>query len=550
MGTASEVPTAQWIWGTPGGNEKAQAGRCEFQYQFSLAKPKQGELIITCDNQYLVRINGRLVGMGDDWEEQERYDVSELLKDGENTIYVRCRNTDAGPAGLLAQLSVESENGSQTIVTDDRWEAKVQHAGTWDPTIIRRTPWTPVHRLGTAGETDPWGKVRLAEKVQVVRPSVSFGTGPLQLESGDRVLFVGSTLIERAQKYGLIEQALTTRFPNQHVLFRNLGWSGDTVFGHARARFGTVADGFDHLETHVFAEKPNLILVGYGTNEAFAGEAGLDEFVQGLHLLVDTLSSTGARIALLSPVRQENLGSPLPDPTEQNRRISLYRDAIRQVAEDRRCGFIYLYALVKPTSERKLTDNGMHLTPHGYAVAARAFEAGFAWPDRQRRLVADWQAKSIEAEGAMVTDVSAADQELQFDVLDVMLPSPITNADSHAERTLTVQGLPPGQYQLAIDGGVITVADQQRWQNGVAIVSGPEIEQANRLQETINQKNELYFHRWRPQNETYLFLFRKHEQGNNAVEISQFDPLIESKEQEIATLRVPQTHHYRFRRIE
>ena len=192
----------------------------------------------------------------------------------------------------------------------------------------------------------------------------------------------------------------------------------------------------------------------------------------------------------------------------------------------------------------------MHLTAHGYQVAARAVEAGFAWPDRQRRLVADWQAKSIEATGATVTDVSKADQELQFDVLDAMLPLPTTNADSHSGRILKVQGLPPGTYQLSIDGDVIVVADQQQWQKGVAIVSGPEIEQANRLQATINQKNELYFHRWRPQNETYLFLFRKHEQGNNAVEIPQFDPLIESKEQEIATLRVPQTHHYRFRRVE
>jgi hypothetical protein len=30
----------------------------------------------------------------------------------------------------------------------------------------------------------------------------------------------------------------------------------------------------------------------------------------------------------------------------------------------------------------------------------------------------------------------------------------------------------------------------------------------------------------RPENETYLLLFRKHEQGNNAVEIGQFRPLI------------------------
>jgi hypothetical protein len=56
------------------------------------------------------------------------------------------------------------------------------------------------------------------------------------------------------------------------------------------------------------------------------------------------------------------------------------------------------------------------------------------------------------------------------------------------------------------------------------------------LRRVIGEKNELFFHRYRPQNETYLFLFRKHEQGNNAVEIPQFDPLIEEKEKEIARL--------------
>ncbi len=49
----------------------------------------------------------------------------------------------------------------------------------------------------------------------------------------------------------------------------------------------------------------------------------------------------------------------------------------------------------------------------------------------------------------------------------------------------------------------------------------------------IVDKNQLFFYRYRPQNETYLFLFRKHEQGNNAVEIPQFDPLIRQADEAI-----------------
>jgi hypothetical protein len=54
------------------------------------------------------------------------------------------------------------------------------------------------------------------------------------------------------------------------------------------------------------------------------------------------------------------------------------------------------------------------------------------------------------------------------------------------------------------------------------------------IRAAVNEKNRLFFHRWRPANETYLFLFRRHEQGNNAVEIPQFDPLVEAAE---ATVR-------------
>ena len=57
-------------------------------------------------------------------------------------------------------------------------------------------------------------------------------------------------------------------------------------------------------------------------------------------------------------------------------------------------------------------------------------------------------------------------------------------------------------------------------------------------------KNRLYFYRWRPQNETYLFGFRKHEQGNNAVEIPQFDPLVAAQEALIRTLSVPVSREY------
>ena len=55
-------------------------------------------------------------------------------------------------------------------------------------------------------------------------------------------------------------------------------------------------------------------------------------------------------------------------------------------------------------------------------------------------------------------------------------------------------------------------------------------------------KNRLYFHRWRPQNTTYLFGFRKREQGNNATEVAEFEKLVAIQEAEIDRLKAKVLH--------
>jgi lysophospholipase L1-like esterase len=83
------------------------------------------------------------------------------------------------------------------------------------------------------------------------------------------------------------------------------------------------------------------------------------------------------------------------------------------------------------------------------------------------------------------------------------------------------------------DNGLHPTADGYR-QIATMLVAEPKDDPAVRA--AIVAKNELFFHRWRPQNETYLFGFRKHEQGKNAKEIVEFDPLIAKAEDEIRKL--------------
>jgi lysophospholipase L1-like esterase len=377
-----------------------------------------------------------------------------------------------------------------------------------------------------------------------------------ELRDGDRVVLLGGTFIEREQQYGYLEAGLMSHFPGRKIIVRNLGWSGDTVWGEARAGFGQPADGFKQLVAQVEALKPTVILAAYGANESFAGPAGLDAFRTGLKKLLDALAPTGARLVLLSPLRHENLGPPLPDPDAHNDNLKLYRQAISDVATERQLQFVNLFdglmihEFASPSI--RLTDNGIHLTAAGYWRTAPKILASLGLPDTPWLVELDGQAgKAVKTVGTEVVEISHSDQGLRFRLRDQFVPEARPPADTSelarinraGRRTLRVAGL-SGPWTLLIDGKEIDAFPGEDWAIGIVGIDGPEVDQGERLRRQIVAKNELFFHRWRPQNETYLFGFRKHEQGNNAVEIPQFDPLVASKDARIQELTVPVEHQY------
>jgi lysophospholipase L1-like esterase len=376
-------------------------------------------------------------------------------------------------------------------------------------------------------------------------------TADFQFKDGDRVVLVGSTLIEREQRYGYWEAALTTRHPDKNITFRNLGWSGDTVWGESRVGFDldNPKIGFQRLVEHVLALKPTVIIVGYGTNESFAGKEGLPRFKEGMNKLLDAFAPTKARIVLLSPVEHEFLGRPLPDPAPQNKRIALYRDVLREVARKRDATFLdlsKLFHLAIRMGDGSWTEDSMHLTAYGYWASAGYLLRGsvLGLPEWALTLDGD-DGKILNTEGLKAEKLDGG--KFRYRVKSEILPLSLSprgspRGASHNVRRILVEDMPAGRYELRIDGKAAAVHEAKDLRLGVFAKS--EFDQAEKLRKLIVEKNRLYFHRWRPENETYLFGFRKHEQGKNAVEIPKFDPLIEKLEKEIAKLRVPVAHKY------
>jgi hypothetical protein len=318
-----------------------------------------------------------------------------------------------------------------------------------------------------------WGLAGLLLLVPVAAGTVSrapqlAAPSPIDVRSGDRIVFIGGAFVEREYRVGLIETALTLAHADKRLTFRNLGWSGDTVRGEARAYFGEPAEGYKGLLTSVADVRPDIVFLAYGANEAFAGEEGLTSFVAQYERLLNDLASPGRRIVLLTPLPVDRATSPLPPAavTARNQALARYATAVTSLAKTRGLASIDLFSAMRApvrAGSPPLFAHGMELTEAGYLAVARQIALG--------------------------TNVSR-----RFDEFD------------------------------------------QDWLDRAGNRRGPVHEQWASIRTLVVQKNELFFHRWRPANVTYLYLFRQREQGNNAVEIARFDPLIEEKERAIAGL--------------
>lgn len=343
------------------------------------------------------------------------------------------------------------------------------------PGYLTRTDFYP-----TSGLLKTLPLALLSSLLAVIAP-VAHAADPLVLKSGDSIVLIGNTVIERAQKFGHLETALTLAAGPEvdGLKFRNLGWSGDSVYGDARSYFGAPEEGRERLKKAITETAPSVAFLCYGTgaamstNQGWTGEASVaarsaagDEaslalFIEGYGKLLDLVEAgagEGLReIVILSPPPLENLGVFLPDQTENNRRLGKLRDAVKALAETRGHRFVDLFAAMGGdafdggVTETPLTDNGVHYGDAGYRAIARQL----------------------------------------IDGLGLSLPEGLLTTDARVEE----------------------------------------------MRDAIVKKNRLFFHRWRPANETYLFLFRKHEQGQNAREIPLFDPLIAGKEREIGDMR-------------
>jgi hypothetical protein len=95
---------------------------------------------------------------------------------------------------------------------------------------------------------------------------------PLELKKGDRVVFIGNTLFERATDFPHFEAMLHAGHPDRQLVVRTLAWSADEVDLMPRPK------NFGDLQQHLTAQKADVIFAAFGFNESFGGVERLPEF--------------------------------------------------------------------------------------------------------------------------------------------------------------------------------------------------------------------------------------------------------------------------------
>jgi putative heme-binding domain-containing protein len=350
--------------------------------------------------------------------------------------------------------------------------------------------------------------------------SLACAAEPFEIREGDRVLLLGDALLERENTYGTLETRLHEQFPDRTFTVRNLSWAGDTPAGWSRASFDPAETGLARLKEHLDLVKPTVVFLGYGM------AASLQELTEN------------ARDWTLNP-----------DPRYQAEKMNVARfkrelGALVDLISGR---------VGVPPAGSRVSPEATSTAPGGTPGAAggtptlpgnvrfvllspirhedlRATRPGLPDPAEHNKLIEQYS-KAVE---------EVAKEKGALFVSLWKLPYFSIPADREdGGLGVTDNGVTPNEFGMQFIAGAVSKAlGHKRWFMHSAPPEGPEwFEWIEKMSAAILRKNDLFFHRFRPANSTYLFGFRKHEQGQNAKEMAEFDPIIAAADAEIDRIK-------------
>ena len=575
---AQDAATLQWFRAEV--PEGAASGQFRWAIDPSAVDSESAELTIVTDDHCSLYVNGQRIlknaalKHADGDVEAAGYNVRSLLRQGRNLIAVEVNSEDKV---AVFGLSLSARKGNDLRNIGGGWKkAPAMPPVGWQQTDFNDRDWPEVKTVAD----EPGNRFKVSMPTAFAAPVIpaKARTAPFQFEDGDRVVFVGATFFERAQLSEHLEATLAGTLGNKRVIFRNLGWSADTTYADSRGIFDRPEVGYLRMVEHIRAEEPTVAMICYGQNEALTAGLSPEQYSDQLGRLLDELTASGIACVLVSPHELLPAVPPVPSPSRFNSRIKVYSETTGSVAQSRGLLFVDVFSgftkqlrdidfainscyKMPPEVEEKqgdsdsssnwiyhsLAENGMHFTDYGYACASLAFR------DRLLNIPANLPVVEVDGSAKTVTSSDAEIRNVKWNPDDATMVSFEVQEKMLSALPLVISAGAASAKDVALNGGVISqgetsqelrqrsflAAKDSQFKQGrsFATEANPQYEAMRKL---LLKKNELYFHRWRPQNITYLFGFRKHEQGNNAADIAKFDPFIQDLEKQIHELQQPQ----------
>ena len=218
-------------------------------------------------------------------------------------------------------------------------------------------------------------------------------TGVTRIKKNEHIILIGNNLGSRMQEYGFFDTELHVRYPDSLLYIRNMCDGGDTpgfrphssrpapwAFSGAEKFQDELAhpsQSEGHLESVdslIKRHQPDLIVAFFGYNESFQGEAGLKTYRDELKAFIDHTRSesynlkNSTELILVSPIAFQDLSKEmdLPDGMTENKNLSLYTDAMREVAKENNVPFIDVFTITNRWfKNEKLTIDGFQLNEAG-----------------------------------------------------------------------------------------------------------------------------------------------------------------------------------------
>ena len=353
------------------------------------------------------------------------------------------------------------------------------------------------------------------------------------IHDGDRVAFLGDSITEQRLYTSYIEAYALSRHPSWKLVFRNVGWGGDTAWLRQRShpneaqlfaaddatQLAMVAKSVDSgLSRDVLPLKPTIVMVDFGMNDheyqAFRPDI-LRAFISSQTEIARVFAANGIKAVFLTP---QPIEDKRPDPDQDVRNISLkkFSEALGNMAAREKAPFVdqfdpYMQTMLRSHDSTIGGGNAVHPGPAGHTIMAWAILKSLGATPLVSNVSISGRPLRVETSAACrVENLKEDGDAISFDRLDDALPMPIDpKADSALAIApiisdldvydLRIVGLAKGGYTVSIDGEVAATVSADDLAQGwnLANSAGPITKQSRDLLAMVVRKNDLYFNRWR-----------------------------------------------------